>query len=287
MAAEDYTVALKAQIESLEDVAEGLRPEYKEIQDPTTKKTVYVLDIDGPVDPLPAVRSLKDESARRRIQNTELTNKLAKFTVLGERDPVEILADLDRIEELKLAAEGKLDDGKINQIVETRVRAKVVPLERELGQLRTQVGEKDKVIEGYTVKERNRMIGGALSKAARDLKVVDTAMDDIELYGDRIFEVTDDGAVVTKDGVGVTPGLSPKDWLSDMQAKRPHWWGPSAGGGAGGAGGGRGGARSNPWKAESWNMTEQSAIVKNDRARADKLAAAAGTTIGGPKPKKA
>lgn len=287
MAAEDYTVALKAQIESLEDVAEGLRTEYKEIQDPTTKKTVYVLDIDGPVDPLPAVRSLKDESARRRIQNTELTNKLAKYTILGERDPAEIAADLDRIEELKLAAEGKLDDTKINQIVETRVRAKVAPLEREVGQLRTQVGEKDKVIEGYTAKERARMIGSALSKAARDLKVVDTAMDDIELYGDRIFELTDDGAVVTKDGVGVTPGLSPKDWLSDMQSKRPHWWGPSAGGGAGGAGGTRGGAGTNPWKFETWNMTEQSAIVKMDRARADKLAAAAGTIVGGPKPRKA
>jgi hypothetical protein len=287
MAAEEQTVALKAQIESLEDVAEGLRTEYKEIQDPATKKAVYVLDIDGPVDPLPAVRSLKDESARRRIQNTELTSKLAKFTVLGDRDPVAILADLDRIDELKLAAEGKLDEGKINQIVETRVRAKVAPIEREVGQLRTQVSEKDKVIEGYTVKERNRMIGGALSKAARDLKVVDSAMDDIELYGDRVFEVTEDGNVVTKDGVGVTPGLSPKDWLADMQAKRPHWWGPSGGGGAGGAVAGRPGAGSNPWKHDSWNMTEQMAIVRSDRARADKLAQAAGTTVGGAKPKKA
>lgn len=280
-------MALKAQIDALEDVAEGLRTEYREVQDPTTKKTVYVLDIEGSVDPLPAVRSLKDENARRRIENTKLTEQMGKFKILGDRDPNQILADLDRIEELKLAAEGKLDDGKINQIVETRVRGKVAPLERELGQLRTQLGEKDKVIEGYTVKERNRMIGAALSKAARDLKVVDSAMDDIELYGDRVFEVTDDGNVVTKDGVGVTPGLSPKDWLADMQGKRPHWWGPSAGGGAGGAGGNRGGAGGNPWKHESWNMTEQSAIVRVDRARADKLAQAAGTTVGGPKPKKA
>jgi hypothetical protein len=278
-------MALKAQIETLEDVAEGLRTEYKETTDPTTKKTVYVLDIEGPIDPLPAVRSLKDENARRRIENTRLGEQVTKFKVLGDRDPTEILSQLDRIAELEAAAEGKLDDNKINSIVEGRLKSKLGPLERERDQLKSQLGEKDKVIEGFTLKERTRMIGGALNKAARDLKVVDSAMDDIELYGDRIFEVQEDGSVVTKDGVGVTPGLSPKDWLSDMQAKRPHWWGPSAGGGAGGAGGGRQNGGANPWKAESWNMTEQAAIVKADRARADKLAAAAGTKVGGPRPR--
>jgi len=41
----------------------------------------------------------------------------------------------------------------------------------------------------------------------------------------------------------------------------------------------------NPWKAETWNVTEQGNIVRTDRARADKLAAAAGTKVGGLKPK--
>lgn len=280
-------MALKAQIETLEDVAEGLRSEYKEVTDPTTKKTVFVLDIDGPIDPLPAVKSLKDENARRRIENTRLGEQVTKFKVLGDRDPTEILSILDRVPELEAAANGKLDDAQINGIVEGRIKAKLAPLERENGQLKTQLSEKDKTIEGFTASERQRKIGSALSKAARDLKVVDSAMDDIELYGDRVFEVTEDGAVVTKDGVGVTPGLSPKDWLADMQAKRPHWWGPSAGGGAGGNGGNRVGSGANPWKAESWNMTEQAAIVKADRARADKLAQAAGTKVGGLRPRPA
>ena len=279
-------MALKALIENLDDVAEGLRTEYKETTDPASKKTVYVLDIDGPIDPLPAVKSLKDENARRRIENTRLAEQANKFKILGERDPTEILGLLDRIPELEAAAEGKLDDAKINSLVEGRLKTKLGPMEREIGQLRAQSAEKDKVIETFTTKERTRMIGGALSRAARDMKVVDTAMDDIELYGERVFEVLEDGSVVTRDNVGVTPGLSPKDWLADMQAKRPHWWGPSAGGGAGGAGGGRaGGGGANPWKAESWNMTEQMQIVRTDRARADKLAQAAGTVVGGARPK--
>lgn len=277
-------MALKAQIDSLEDVAEGLRTEYKEMTDPTSKKTVFVLDIDGTIDPLPGVKALKDESARRRIENTNLKGQMDKFKVLGDKDPAEILTLLDRIPELEAAAEGKLDEAKINGIVEGRLKSKLGPLERERDQLRTQLGEKDKVIEGYTAKERARLIGGALSKAARELKAVDSALEDIELYGDRIFEVTEEGNVVTKDGVGVTPGLSAKDWLTDMQSKRPHWWGPSTGGGAGGGRGGPAGGV-NPWKAETWNVTEQGNIVRTDRARADKLAAAAGTKVGGLKPK--
>lgn len=129
------------------------------------------------------------------------------------------------------------------------------------------------------------MIGGALGKAARDLKVVDSALEDVELYGERLFEVQEDGTVVTRDGVGVTPGLSPKQWLEDMQGKRPHWWGPTAGGGAGGSRGANTGA-GNPWSAEGWNMTEQGNIIRTKgRAEADRLAKLAGTTVGGPQPK--
>jgi hypothetical protein len=278
-------MALKAQIESLEDVAEGLRSEYRETQDPTSKKTVYVLDIDGPIDPLPGARTLKDENARRRIENTKLTEQVGKFKVLGERDPNEILSILDRVPELEAAAKGKLDETTINGIVETRLRSKLAPIERERDQFKTRATELEAANTELTAKERKRLITTAASSAARATKVIDSALEDVELLAERVLEVDDHGNVVTRDGVGVTPGLSAKDWLADMQAKRPHWWGPSAGGGAGGAGGGRGGSGANPWKAETWNMTEQMAIVRTDRARADKLAQAAGTTVGGGKPK--
>lgn len=275
-------MSLKPVIEKLDDVDEAFRGEYKEHK--AEGKTVYVLDIEGPIDPHPAAKALKDENGRRRIENTQLAAKVKKFEVLGDRDPTEILAELDKVEEYKLAAEGKLDDAKINGIVETRIKTKLAPLERELGTLRTTVAEKDKVIEGYTQKERTRMISGSVSKAAREMKVVDSAIEDVELYGDRLFEVQEDGSVVTKDGVGVTPGLTPKQWLEDMQAKRPHWFGTTQGGGAGGGkGGGAGGP--NPWSSDTWNLTEQGNILRSDRARAERLAKAAGTTIGGPRPK--
>lgn len=274
-------MALKAVVDNLDDVDEGLREQYKETTHPETKAKVYVLDLEN-LAALPDVVRLNTSLRKERDEHKGTKAKLAPFAAFG--DPTKLQEQLDRIPELEAAAEGKLDDSKINAIVEGRVKTKLAPLERELGQLRTQVGEKDKVIEGFTAKERSRMIGGALGKAARELKVVDSAMEDVELYGERMFEVQEDGTVVTRDGVGVAPGLSPKAWLEDMQAKRPHWWGPTQGGGAGGSRQPNGGG-ANPWSADGWNLTEQGNVLKTKgRAEADRLAKAAGTVVGGQRP---
>lgn len=277
-------MAVKTTVENLEDVPEGLRDEYKETVDPKTKAKIYVLDLEG-LEQLPAVRTLKDENARRRIEASTASTKLKKFEAFGDRDPGEILQLLDRIPELEAAAEGKLDEAKIATIVEGRVKAKLTPLERELTTVKTTLGEREKELGDMRQTDVRRRITDAVSAAARGLKVIDAALDDAVLLGERVLEIDADGNVVTKDGVGVTPGLSPKDWLSDMQSKRPHWWGPTAGGGATGNRGAPGGLGANPWTAENWNMTEQGAILRTDRKRAETLAKAAGTTIGGMKPK--
>jgi hypothetical protein len=81
----------------------------------------------------------------------------------------------------------------------------------------------------------------------------------------------------------VIAGIEPEAWLTDLQTKRAHWWGPSSGGGAGGN---RGGVdtSNNPFSHEHWNMTEQGKLVRENRAKAEQLAKLAGTTIGGQKP---
>ena len=275
-------MALKAVIENLDDVAEDLRAEYKETVDPKTKAKVFVLDLEG-FDSLPSVRKLKDENGQHRIAARDANALVAKFKAFGEPD--EVLAKLDKLPELEAAAEGKLDDAKINTIVETRVKTKLAPLERELGQAKTRVTELEGVNSQLTQAEVRRKVTGAVGRAARDLKVLDSATEDVELYAERLFEVDTDGNVVTKDNVGVNPGLSPKAWLEDMQAKRPHWWPATSGGGAGGGKGGAGFAN-NPWSGEHWNMTEQGNVMKADRARAERMAKAAGVPmVGGVRPK--
>lgn len=270
-------MGLKAALDTLDELDESLHEHYKK----DDKSGKYILDVEE-VTKLPDVERLTTSLNKERTDHKGTKAKLAPFAALG--DPAALQAQLDRIPELEAAAEGKLDEGKINSIVEGRLKTKLAPLERERDQLKSQLTEKDEVIKTYTVAETRRKVSGAVTKAARELKVVDTAVEDIEIIGERLFEITEDGSVVTKDGVGVTPGLSPKAWLEDMQAKRPHWWGPSVGGGAGGNGKGGGVGGPNPWTAEGWNLTEQGQILRADRAKAERLAKAAGTSIGGAKP---
>ena len=112
------------------------------------------------------------------------------------------------------------------------------------------------------------------------------AIDDALMYADSMLEITEDGRIVTRDQVGVTPGIDPTVWLSEMQQKKRHWWPASQSGGAAGSnGGGVGG--DNPWSASGWNLTRQAEMMDQDAARAEQMARSAGTTIGGPRPQKA
>ena len=86
-----------------------------------------------------------------------------------------------------------------------------------------------------------------------------------------------------REGVGVATGTAPDAWLADMREARPHWWPASSGGGARGSSG-AGGFAKNPFSKTGWNLTEQARAVTADRTRAEQMAKAAGTAIGGPRP---
>jgi hypothetical protein len=275
-------MAVKTVYDTPEDVPEALRNEYKEVKDTKTGKVQFVLDVEGPIEVLPAVRTIKDEAARRRIEATDLSKKLDKYKVLGDMDPSEILTKLDKFPELEAALAGKTDDEKINAIVETRVKGRIGAVERDRDTWKTKAGELEKINEGYTTAERNRMIKGAAGSAARSARMLNEAIEDLELLAERVLEIDAAGDVVTKEGVGVTPGLTPEQWVAELQTKRPHWWGTTGGGGAGGGRNAAGGL--NPFTHDNWNITEQSKLYKADPKRADAQARAAGTTVGGRRP---
>lgn len=272
-------MALKVAVEKLDDVPEGMREHYTEVDGK------FVLGVEG-AEALPAMKGLRDENAKRRISEKKATTDLAVYTTaFGVRKPDEILAILDRVPELEAAAAGKIDETKINGMVETRLGAKLGPVQRDLAAAKTALAERDQVIAGYQTKERTRAVHDSVRDAISKSKGFQpSATEDALILAERMFEVNDEGKVVTKDGVGVTPGVDATVWLTDLQAKRAHWWGQTSGGGAGGSGGGGGGGGVNPWKGDSWNMTEQGKIYKDNPTRATQMAAAAGTTIGGPRP---
>jgi hypothetical protein len=273
---------LKAFVAKLEDIEEPYRGLYQE-RNGRFELQVQIEGIEG-VKSYSDFANLNEALRKERKDHKSVKDK---FAVLGDRKVEDIVSVLDRLPELEAAAEGKMDEGKINGLVEARLKTKLAPIERENATLKQQLGEKDKEITGFRAEKRTRTIQDALRAAiAKEDGFVSTAVDDALFVGNAVFDITEDGAVLTKDDA-----MDPKSWLIQQQTKRPHWWGPSGGGGAGGSGqrGGAGGlGGNNPFSHEHWNMTEQGKLVNSDRDRAEKLAKAAGTTIGGrrPTPKK-
>ena len=205
-----------------------------------------------------------------------------KYSILGDKDPVEVIALLDKIPELEAAAKGNLDDTKIDGIVQSRIKAILAPVERELQtekQTRLALETENK---GYKQKEKTNAIHTEIRKAAVKANVRQDAIDDIILIGERFFELSDEGSVIAKEVNGITAGIDPNMWLSDQQEKKPYWWGETVGGGAQGSGAFKG--VNNPWSAQHWNMTEQGKLYMANPTKAAQMAKAAGSSVGGKKP---
>lgn len=227
---------------------------------------------------------------KEREEHKKTKEKLAAF---GELDPTQAQKDADQIHELQTkletaeaaAGDGKPDEAVIDKLVEARVATVVKPLQRDLDKANKLNVENGDTITAFELKDTNRSITDAVRKAAGESKIVTSAMEDVLMLSERVFEVAEDGGVLTRDNVGVTPGIDPVVWLSEMQDKRSHWWPTSQGGGAGGGNGSGGGSMAdNPFSFKGWNMTKQGEEVRTNPERAARLAQSAGTTVGGLKP---
>jgi len=204
----------------------------------------------------------------------------------GELNAEETLTQLDRIRELEAAAGGKLDDDAINKIVDGRLAQRVGPLDRQIktiGEERDALSQENAGLKNSIVtRDRNDSVRAEATK----VKSHATAIPDIEGAASAMLEQNEEGKWITKSGIeGITPGLGIDGWLRDMQKLRPHWWPESEGGGARGGNGGTGFNGANPWSAKSWNLTEQGKVFKDSVDLAGRLAKAAGTSLGGPRPK--
>jgi len=229
------------------------------------------------------VDSVKEALRKEREDHGKTKDALKPW---GSLNAEETLAQLDRIKELEAAAGGKLDEAKLNELVEGRLSQKTGPLNR---QIETLTGEKTKAEQerdALKAQLETRDRNDAVRAIATEAKVLQTAVPDMEMAASVMLEKDADGNLVTKSGInGLTPGLSVKEWAKEMQKLRPHWWPESEGGGARGGGGGGGFSGNNPFSAEHWSLTDQGKyLTEHGREATDRLAKAAGTTVGGPRP---
>ena len=265
-------MTIKAIYSNQDEIPENLRDYYQEREGRYQLVQIEGLKTDADIARLQrALDSEKSERARIKDQFEG---------ILKGKKPEELLSILDRIPELEAAASGKIDEEKLSSIVESRLKTKIAPVERQLDQTRALLQEAESKLDTYAQKEIKRAVHDSVRQAAQRLKVVDSAQEDVLMLSERMFEVNSDGSVTVKDGVGHTPGINADVWLMEMQQKRPHWWPPSQGGGARGSSGG-GGFPQNPWSSEHWNLTKQGEVIRLHGAeKAEQMAASAGTKVG-------
>jgi hypothetical protein len=235
---------------------------------------------------LEGARKERNDHTQTKAERDALKSSLGTWAVLK---PEEITAKIDGYDALALAAQsaGAVNADEISKRVQAELTRHTAPLERKITELTTNLSGATEKITGYEVKDRQRAIHDAVRKARIAAKVIDSAEEDALLLAERMFDVDEDGRVTTKDGVGVTPGIEPDVWFSEMQSKRPHWWPESVGGGARGGKNG-GGFSTNPWSPKAWNVTAQMAFVReHGEEKAGQMAAQVGSSLGAVHPPKA
>jgi len=276
---------LQAVHETLDDIPEQYRDLYTEKNGKHELTGIVGVKTQADID------RLQTALGKERDEHKAAREQLGMWGDLKHEDVVSIL---DRVPELEAAAAGKLDENAIEEMVERRVngtlQSRTAPLERQVNTLKTEYEKALQERDALLGEKRTRLIHDHVRKALVNKKVIPEAHEDALMLADRMFEIRDDdGAIVTKSDVGVTPGVDAGLWLDEFGEKRPHWFPGSTGGGAGGSGrGGAGGVPSgtgNPFSRDGWNLTKQGEILRTQgREKADQMARAAGTTVGGGMP---
>lgn len=265
--------------DKLEDVPEQYRDLYSEQDGKFTLTGIQGLKTQADID--------RQQSALTKERDEHKETK-GKLHVWGDLKHDEVTQKLDRFTELEVMAKGNRDemDAKLEELTEARVKTRLSPVERENTNLKKDFTALEAEVFSLRTEKTKRVIDDAVRVATIANKTIPEAEADILMLANVVFEVSEDGkSVLTKENpYGVTVGLSPDIWLTDMQEKRPHWWPSTVGGRAKGSGPG-GGFANNPFTRENWNVTEQGRVFTTQgKEKAEQMAKVAGTTLGGQKP---
>jgi len=179
-------------------------------------------------------------------------------------------------EKRQLEEQQQLKAGEFEKVLESRVKGVRGELEkrtqeRDALNARLSAIQIDQAVVGEAAKRglRPSAIPDLTARARNTFRLVNGVP--------QAFEADGQTARVGKDGL--TP-MTLAEWVEALGADAPHLFESSAGGGAAGsgpggvAGGGKGSGK-NPFRKETWNLTEQMKLQKTDPALAARLQAAA------------
>ncbi len=269
---------LKVVVDSLDDVDEAFRGEYEE------RDGKFQLQLTGAFSEIDRNKLTESLNKERGLLKTAK----GQIVAFGEWTPEKVTAlegerDQLHIEVTALKKDGGPTGEDLEKILESRILARVAPLERDnkrqADTIATITGERDQLAQARAGDKIQSAVLGAFG--AKDLGGNTDARPDVELWAASAFEVDDGGNVVSRDGIGITPGLKPAEVFKDMkdQGHRRHWFGPTHGAGATGS---KTGVDSgdNPFILDErtkkpTSFTKAAAMCQSDPARAKRFCVAA------------
>src|ERR1035437_788323 len=222
----------------------------------------WLLDADGVVS-----QTKLDEF---RQNNIALTNQLKKFEGI-DPDAVHQLADDKR----KLEEAQQLKAGEVDKVIEARLKTARAEWDKTHGVV---VAERDALTGRLTAIQIDQaVVTEATKRGLRPTALTDItsrARTNFKLVNGvpQAFEADGQTAQIGKDGP-----MTLAEWVDALVSDAPHLFEATAGGGAAGYGSGGAGNRSvkNPFRKESWNLTEQMKLQKSDPQLAARLKASA------------
>jgi hypothetical protein len=255
-------MALKFKYSSKDEIPAELVALYAE------REGAWQLDCDGVAD-----KAKLDEF---RNNNTALLKQLAEHKQRFDGiDPDEVrkLAE----EKQRLEEERQLKAGELDKVVENRIKGLKADWDKQVATL---TSEREALNARLTAIQIDQGVITAATK--RGLRP--TAIADITARARSVFKLVNgsprafeaDGQTVRYGRDGVTP-MTLEEWVDAQVSDAPHLFETNAGGGAASNGSGGAAQRSvkNPFRKESWNLTEQMKLLKSDPQLAARLRAAA------------
>ena len=232
----------------------------------------WVADLEGAVD-----KSINDEF---RETNNGLKKQLEELNKRFEGIDPEEVRKLGE-EKRKLEEAQQLKAGEVEKVYENRLKTARADWEKQFS---TVTGE----LNAATAQLTRIQIDQGVITVATKKGLRPTAIPDITARARNVFRLEkgvptafeSDGKTVRAGKDGITP-MNLEEWVDLQVAEAPHLFESNAGGGAAGdASGGGAAARAsrsvkNPFRKETWNITEQMKLMKTDPQLAARLKAAA------------
>lgn len=241
-------MTLKAKYESLDEIPETVdaRSLYEERDGEFVLKKDSIVGVKSEAD----IARLQTALTKERIARKEAETSLSMFP----GPPEDVIAELEALK----------DKGAQPNQAQLRELEK---LRQELTASKSKVGELENTIGSHKLKSE-------FIKEATAQGVTSAALDDVLLWGEKLFAVKE-GEVVSKDETSM---LTPADWLSQLKTsgKKDYWFEQSQGGGAQGGKGAASVTGVEHFTKGTANLTKMSKIYSDDPEKAERLAKLAG-----------